>query len=56
MLATSDGKVITGVLRGENDKEIRLVTAEGQPVTVAKDDVEERKRGPRPCRPTSSPS
>jgi quinoprotein glucose dehydrogenase len=46
VLAMSDGKVVTGVLRGEDDKEIRLVTAEGQPLTVSKDDVEERKRGP----------
>ena len=46
VLATSDGKVITGVLRGEDDKEVRLITAEGQPVTVAKGSIEERKRGP----------
>jgi quinoprotein glucose dehydrogenase len=46
VLATSDGKVITGVLRGEDDKQVRLITAEGQPVTVAKDSIEERKRGP----------
>ena len=46
VLATSDGKVVTGVLRGENDKEVRLITAEGQPLTVPKEDIEERKRGP----------
>ena len=46
MLATSDGKVITGVFRGEDDKEVRLMTAEGKPVTVPKDAIEERKRGP----------
>ena len=46
VLATSDGKVITGVLRGEDDKEVRLITAEGKLVTVAKDSIDERKRGP----------
>ena len=46
VLATSDGKVVTGVLRGEDDKEVRLMTAEGQPLTVPKQDIEERKRGP----------
>ncbi len=46
VLATGDGKVITGVLRGEDDKEVRLITAEGQLVTVAKDSIDERNRGP----------
>jgi quinoprotein glucose dehydrogenase len=46
VLATSDGKVVTGVLRGEDDKEVRLMTAEGQPLTILKQEIEERKRGP----------
>jgi quinoprotein glucose dehydrogenase len=46
VLATSDGKVETGVLRGEDDKEVRLITAEGHPLTVPKDTIAERKRGP----------
>ena len=46
VLATSDGKVITGVLRGEDDKDVRLMTAEGKPLAVPKDTIEERKRGP----------
>jgi quinoprotein glucose dehydrogenase len=46
VLATSDGKVITGVLRGEDDKAVRLITAEGQPVTVPKESIDERNRGP----------
>jgi quinoprotein glucose dehydrogenase len=45
VLATSDGKVSTGVLRGEDDKVVRLITAEGQSVVVPKDSIEERKRG-----------
>lgn len=46
VLATSDGKVVTGVLRSETDRDVHLITAEGQPVTVAKTEIEERKRGP----------
>ena len=46
VLATSDGKVITGVFRGEDDKEVRLITAEGKPLVIPKDSIEERKRGP----------
>jgi quinoprotein glucose dehydrogenase len=46
VLATSDGKVVTGVLKGEDGKEIRLMTAEGETITVPKDEVEDRKRGP----------
>ncbi len=46
VLATRDGQVITGVFRGEDDQEVRLLTAEGHPVAVPKDTIEERKRGP----------
>ena len=35
VLATSDGKVHTGILRGEDAKEVRLMTAEGKSVTRA---------------------
>jgi quinoprotein glucose dehydrogenase len=46
VLATSDGQVHTGVLRGENDNEVRLIAADGKPDVVRKDLIEERKRGP----------
>ena len=46
VLATSDGQVHTGVLRGEDDKEVRLITAEGKTDIVRKELIEERKRGP----------
>ena len=46
ILATNDGKVHTGVLRGEDDKNIRLITAEGKLVTLSKHTIEDRKRGP----------
>ncbi len=45
VLATSDGKIVTGVLRGENEQEVRLMTAEGQPLTIPKAEIEDRKRG-----------
>jgi quinoprotein glucose dehydrogenase len=46
VLATNDGKVHAGVLRGEDDKEIRLITVEGKPLNVPKHTIEDRKRGP----------
>jgi quinoprotein glucose dehydrogenase len=46
VLATSDGKVHTGILRGEDDKQLRLITFDGKPLAVPKDAIEERKRGP----------
>ena len=46
VLATADGRVITGVLRGEDEKAVHLMTAEGKAVNVPKDAIEERKRGP----------
>jgi quinoprotein glucose dehydrogenase len=46
VLATDDGKVHTGVLRSENDKQVNLVTAEGQPEVILKGSIAERRRGP----------
>jgi quinoprotein glucose dehydrogenase len=46
VIVTTDGKIVTGVLRGEDDKSIRLITADAKPITVLKENVEERKRGP----------
>ncbi|HEX3447896.1 MAG TPA: PVC-type heme-binding CxxCH protein [Isosphaeraceae bacterium] len=46
VLATNDGQVHTGVLRGEDDKEVRLIMADGKPDVVRKELIEERKRGP----------
>jgi quinoprotein glucose dehydrogenase len=46
VLATRDGKVHTGVFRGEDEKEVWLVTALGQVVAVPKNSIEERERGP----------
>jgi quinoprotein glucose dehydrogenase len=46
VVATSDGKVQTGVFRGEDDRELRLITAEGKPVAIPKASIDDRKRGP----------
>ncbi len=46
VVATSDGKVQTGVFRGEDDKEVRLITAEGKLIAIPKGAIEDRKRGP----------
>jgi quinoprotein glucose dehydrogenase len=45
MLGLKDGQVKLGILKGEDDKVIRLLTAEGQLVSVNKDDIEDRSRG-----------
>jgi quinoprotein glucose dehydrogenase len=45
LLVLNNGQTRTGVLKGEDAKEIRLMTAEGKLVTVAKDDVDERHPG-----------
>ena len=46
VIAKNDGTVVAGVLKSEDDKAIRLMTAEAQLVEVPKLDVEDRKRGP----------
>jgi quinoprotein glucose dehydrogenase len=46
VLATSDGMVFSGVLRGEDAHEVRLVNGSGEVVSVPKDAIEERSIGP----------
>ncbi len=45
ILAKTDGTVVTGVLKSEDDKTVKLMTAEAKLIEVAKADIEERKRG-----------
>jgi quinoprotein glucose dehydrogenase len=45
LLELKDGRSVTGVLKAEDDKEIRLMTAEGKLLRVAKEDVDERRAG-----------
>jgi quinoprotein glucose dehydrogenase len=45
VLALGDGTVVTGIVKGEDAKELRLITAEGKLVNVPKAEIEERRRG-----------
>ncbi len=45
VVARTDGTVVTGVLKSEDDKALKLMTAEAQLIEVPKADIEERKRG-----------
>jgi quinoprotein glucose dehydrogenase len=45
VLTLSNGKSVTGVLKSEDDREVRLMSAEGQLLIVAKDKIEERVTG-----------
>jgi quinoprotein glucose dehydrogenase len=45
VLTLTNGKSVTGIVKAEDDREIRLMTAEGQVVTVAKDKIDERQAG-----------
>ncbi len=46
VLSLANGQVKTGILKSEDAKELRLITAEDQTVVIAKDQIEERNRGP----------
>jgi quinoprotein glucose dehydrogenase len=43
LITTLDGKSVSGVLKGEDDKEVRLMTAEGKLVTLKKADIDDRR-------------
>jgi len=45
LLITDDGKVHSGIIRQEDARNVRIVTAEGNIVTVAKDTIEDRRPG-----------
>jgi quinoprotein glucose dehydrogenase len=42
----TNGQVHTGIIKAEDAKEVRLMTPEGQLLTLAKSKIEERNRGP----------
>jgi quinoprotein glucose dehydrogenase len=46
IVITKDGLQRSGVKQSEDDRELRLMTPEGQLVVVAKDNIEERTSGP----------
>lgn len=43
LITTLDGKTVSGVLKGEDDKEVRLMTAEAKLVVVKKADIDDRR-------------
>ncbi len=45
VLTLTDGKSVTGVLKSEDAREVRLMTAEGQLLVVAKNKIDERATG-----------
>jgi quinoprotein glucose dehydrogenase len=45
ILAKTDGTIVTGVLKSEDDKTVKLMTAEAKLIEVPKADIEDRKRG-----------
>jgi quinoprotein glucose dehydrogenase len=45
VLTLTSGKSVVGVLKSEDANEVRLITAEGQLVTVAKSQIDERQTG-----------
>lgn len=42
-ISTLDGKTVTGIIRAEDAKEVKLITAEGKTVIIKKDNIDERK-------------
>jgi quinoprotein glucose dehydrogenase len=45
IVATDDGKIVSGVVREETESELRLITAEGKLLTIDKQSIEERNVG-----------
>ncbi len=45
VLTLTNGTVVSGVLKGEDAKEVRVLTADGKLVTVPKSKIDERERG-----------
>jgi quinoprotein glucose dehydrogenase len=45
VLSLTNGKVVSGIIKSEDAKEVKLMTAEGQLVTVPRAKIDERSRG-----------
>jgi quinoprotein glucose dehydrogenase len=45
LIATSDGRVISGTLKSENETELRVIDPEGKELAIAKDDIEQMQGG-----------
>lgn len=46
VIATRDGKVLTGVVKEDSAKQVRLITSDGVSVTILKPEIDEQTRGP----------
>ncbi len=46
VLVLSNGRSLTGILKSDDGKIVRLITAEGKHIGVLKQDIDERQRGP----------
>lgn len=45
VIATEDGKVVAGIVKQEDDKQVQLMTAEGKLLMIEKSSIEERTAG-----------
>ena len=45
LIAKTDGQVVSGIVKAQDDKEIRLITAEGKLLTIPKSEIDETTRG-----------
>jgi quinoprotein glucose dehydrogenase len=48
VLVLKNGQIVTGIVKAEDGKEVRLMTAESKLVSVAKDQIDERQKGKSP--------
>ncbi|MGP0062832.1 MAG: PQQ-dependent sugar dehydrogenase [Isosphaeraceae bacterium] len=51
VVATADGRILSGLIRGQSDRELTLVDAEGRRHVVARADIEERRPSPTSMMP-----
>src|SRR5262249_48404053 len=45
VLELTNGKTVTGIIKSEDAKDVKLITPENQMLTIAKSQIEERRRG-----------
>ena len=46
VLTLADGRTVSGVLKSDDKKQLRLMTAEAKELVIAADDIESRRTGP----------
>src|SRR5262249_45755068 len=45
VILLNNGKTVSGIVKAEDDKEVKLMTPEGQLIVVGKKDIDERQQG-----------